>query len=317
MQNRGKDLREQDLEDMANAAEFISLGDSINRQVRTNQHWSLLPDLGTCAGVAPAMIVQGKSFYPRFPEWLGKNSSQRKSKRQIKELKAVMGMNAYAKKQEVQTIYVPLVLNMLYKALTQAAGSSGEKAQDAIELLDSFKLTSDMFKEHLLDLCMNKAVTEKFGNLNSGTKAAFTRAYNATHKVPTAKKGGKRGAASKEDSDAEETDDDDAFGILNEDELAEIKKAKRAEREKEEQLKAQKIKVDEFTMIKASLNDEEGPGKKGKKGKAKTKKTPKTAKNKKRGKSDSEDDLDGFIVDDDDDLGYSGKRKKAKTTAKR
>ena len=151
----------------------------------------------------------------------------------------------------------------------------------------------------------------------SGTKAAFTRAYNAKHKVPTAKKTGKRGAISKEDSDAEETDDDDAFGILNEEELAEVKKAKRAEKEKEAQLKAQKIKIDEFTMIQASLNDEEGPGKKGKKGKAKTKKTPKTAKNKKRAKSDSEDDLDGFIVDDDEDLGYSGKRKKAKTTARK
>jgi len=33
----------EDIEAMANAAEFISLGDTINRQIRINQHWGLLP----------------------------------------------------------------------------------------------------------------------------------------------------------------------------------------------------------------------------------------------------------------------------------
>jgi replication factor C subunit 1 len=33
----------EDIEAMANAAEFISLGDTINRQIRTNMHWGLLP----------------------------------------------------------------------------------------------------------------------------------------------------------------------------------------------------------------------------------------------------------------------------------
>jgi len=64
-----------DLERMADAAEFISLGDSISRQVRTNQDWSLLPNMGLCSAVAPCLIAKGTTFYPRFPEWLGKNSS--------------------------------------------------------------------------------------------------------------------------------------------------------------------------------------------------------------------------------------------------
>ena len=110
-------------------------------------------------------------------------------------------------------------------------------------------------------------------------KTAFTKAYNAIHKVPSVKKTGKRGATIKEDSDAEETEDDDPFGILNEDEVAEIKRAKRIERENEEQLNAQKIKVDEFTMIKASLNDEEAPAEK--KTTKKGKSNKKTTKNKK------------------------------------
>ena len=110
-----------------------------------------------------------------------------------------------------------------------------------------------MFKEHLLDLCMNMQVHKSFTDMAPATKSAFTRAYNASHKVPTAKKGGKKGKAAKEESEEEETDDD-AFGILNEDELAEIKKARKAEKETEAQLKA--LKAEELTMIKASLDDE-------------------------------------------------------------
>lgn len=81
----------QNIEAMADASEFISLGDSLNRQIRVNQHWSLLPNAGICSSVAPALICKGRATYPRFPEWLGKNSSQRKSMRQIRELKLAMG----------------------------------------------------------------------------------------------------------------------------------------------------------------------------------------------------------------------------------
>ena len=147
---------------MANASEFISLGDSINTQLRNNQDWSLLPNLGTCAAIAPAVIIQGQINYPSFPQWLGKNSTQRKSHRQIRELKAAMGMNALAKKQEIQTIYVPVVLGMIFKTLTLQVGTPAERAQAAVELLDAFKITNDMFKEHLLDLCMSKQINSQF-----------------------------------------------------------------------------------------------------------------------------------------------------------
>ena len=109
----------------------------------------------------------------------------------------------------------------------------------------------------MLDLCLDKQLTNEFQRMSTAIKTAFTKAYNAVHKVPAAKKGGKRGAATAEDSEAEESSDDDAFGILNEDELAELKRAKKAEKEQQEMLKAQKGEVNEFTMIKASLAEEE------------------------------------------------------------
>lgn len=71
----------EDIEAMADAAEYISMGDTCNSQLRTNMAWSLLPNVGIMSSIAPCLIIKGKSFYPRFPEWLGKNSSERKSKR--------------------------------------------------------------------------------------------------------------------------------------------------------------------------------------------------------------------------------------------
>ena len=92
----------EDIEKMADAADFMSLGDEINRQVRTNQDWSLLPNLGFASAIAPTLIIKGSLFYPRFPEWLGKNSSQRKSKRLLRELKLALGHKAQASKLAIQ-----------------------------------------------------------------------------------------------------------------------------------------------------------------------------------------------------------------------
>ena len=64
--------------------------------------------------------------------------------------------------------------------------------------------------------------------------------------------------------------------------------------------------VEKFELIKADLEDGDSPKKP--KGKSKTK--AKTVQNKKRGKGD--DDLDGFIVSDDDGPKKKGKAKSAK-----
>lgn len=43
-----------------------------------------------------------------------------------------------------------MVLQQLYTLISK------DKAEQAIEVLDSFHITNEMFKEHLMDLCMNK-----------------------------------------------------------------------------------------------------------------------------------------------------------------
>ena len=88
--------------------------------------------------------------------------------------------------------------------------SSGQ-AEEAIEILDDFRLTNDLFREHLLDLCMNKRAKEAFDNLSTQQKAAFTRAYNKDHGDPTVgKRGGKKttNATVQQDDIVSDSDDE-------------------------------------------------------------------------------------------------------------
>lgn len=94
--------------------------------------------------------------------------------------------------------------------------------------MDDFHITNDHFKEHLLDLCMNKKAREAFDKLTTQQKSAFTRAYNKEHKDPTVGKKGKKAAnvADDEVSESDEEKDRAAMGGMDEDEIAEIKRAK-------------------------------------------------------------------------------------------
>ena len=91
---------------------------------------------------------------------------------------------------------------MLYKMMCRA------DPEDAVDLLSDFRITVDMYKEHLLDLCINRKAREAFEKLSTQQKSAFTRAYNKVHKDPTqGKKGTKKSAG--EDLDAVSDSDDE------------------------------------------------------------------------------------------------------------
>ena len=53
---------------------------------------------------------------------------------------------------------------------------------DAVEFVDTLGVSSEMVKEHLMDLCANKYPKEQFEKLSPNQKAAFTRLWNSKHK---------------------------------------------------------------------------------------------------------------------------------------
>ena len=163
---------------------------------------------------------------------------------------------------------------------------------------------------------MNRKAREAFDKLSTQQKTAFTRAYNKEHKDPTVGKRGKKSIAI-EDVVSESDDEKDNGVLMDEDEMAELKRAKQRERER---IKAQnESKIDKFEMINPVVKGEEG-GKKAATGKAKgaaaKKGKAKTQKAGKGGKNSEDDSLDGFVVDDDDEDAVKPRGKGAKKGAK-
>lgn len=53
----------------------------------------------------------------------------------------------------------------------------------AIEILDEFNISNDQFKEHVVDLMLNKSLVERLDKVPTKTKTAFTWVYNNRHQT--------------------------------------------------------------------------------------------------------------------------------------
>ena len=220
---------------------------------------------------------------------------------------------------EIQNDYVKLILMVLLKLIRR------KDASDAIEYMEDLGITNEILKEHLLYLCMDDKITQSFEDLDSSVKAAFTREYNKQHKddftgkkAPT-KKGMKAAKeAANEDEDEDQTVDDGP-ALMTEEQKLEVKQGKKKLKEEEEKEEREKSKAENFEMLQLQSSATAKKGKKGvataKKGPAAKKGAKKSSGKKKRGRSDdedleSDDSLNDFIADDDEDIEYEKKKKK-------
>ena len=242
----------EDLEKMAEAADFISMGDLINVKIRRDQNWSLLPDYGTMSSVAPCLAIQGRLTFPAFPQYLGKYSRARKSRRLLRELS--QSIPCSIGRTGLLLELVPFLLKQILLFLGRGL------IDDIVEFLDDLKITNEMFKEHLICLSMDDNLVKKFEGTDPQLKAALTREYNKEHKEITklTKRGagkGAKGSVPDPEEDAEAEADSDSGGeegqLLDEIQLEEIKKAKKQEKEmKRAQLAMKRLaKIQEFQAI--------------------------------------------------------------------
>lgn len=67
--------------------------------------------------VAPSVLCGGYISYPKFPQWLGTNQVQRKSQRNLRELRLMCGHTLYIEKKAIQTEAVPLIFDIIVKHL--------------------------------------------------------------------------------------------------------------------------------------------------------------------------------------------------------
>ncbi|CAB9517048.1 factor C subunit 1 [Seminavis robusta] len=215
------------LERVHSAAQSMSDYNLVENKVRggSDMNWGLLPFSGVCA-VKTGFHAAGPTgaMYPGFPEftsWLGKNSSQGKKSRILQELNHHMNYRISGGTQEVRLSYLPF---MRQRFLTQLKESDDEDRNTvAIKLMDEYGLDRDDVFENLDEFNMNSK-GPKIGDLDSKSKAAFTREYNqGSHKSQAlvveqgAPKKKKRKAGSAGDTADPDAIDDDAKAEESED----------------------------------------------------------------------------------------------------
>ena len=108
------------------------------------------------------------------------NSSLGKLSRMVKEIQGHMRLRASGDRHQIRQEYLPLLWSYLVEELS-AKGKSHVEA--VIELMDSYYLTKDDW-DAILELGVGRMDMEGV-NLESQTKATFTRMYNAmSHPMP-------------------------------------------------------------------------------------------------------------------------------------
>ena len=81
-----------------------------------------MPNLGIISTIYPALLSSNTIPFPKFPEFLGKNSSQRKVTREIKELKVAMGSVIPGDRMAIKFDYASGVLALIMHNLVGEDG---------------------------------------------------------------------------------------------------------------------------------------------------------------------------------------------------
>ncbi|EMC95022.1 hypothetical protein BAUCODRAFT_35017 [Baudoinia panamericana UAMH 10762] len=163
---------------VSKAADSISDGDLVDRMIHgSQQQWALMPTHAFFSFVRPASFIYGSLAghgQTRFTQWLGKNSTQGKLTRMVKEIQGHMRLRVTADRHEIRQTYVP----MLYERLIGRLRTEGKECvPEVIEMMDWYYLTREDW-EGVWELGVGEADWEREGNkIETQTKATFTRLY--------------------------------------------------------------------------------------------------------------------------------------------
>ncbi|XP_018403558.1 PREDICTED: replication factor C subunit 1 isoform X2 [Cyphomyrmex costatus] len=217
----------QRLERIANAADSISQGDLIEKVMRSNMMWSLLPLHACFSFVIPANEMSGSSDgLIRFPSWFGRNSKATRFNRLLQELTSHTRLSTGANKDALNMDYLPHIRNAIIKPLIDN-GVDGIEA--AINIMGQYHLTREDL-DSAIEISLWPGMCDSTSNLNSKVKAAFTRAYQknppmlpyAINSTAVAKK------RSRQDNDVIDEVEDDEEEEIDDIDFDKMIKAKKA-----------------------------------------------------------------------------------------
>ena len=129
--------------------------------------------------IAPATFASGNLPFPKFPEWLGKNSTTKRIDRMIRDVREMCAHHLYSDKKSILFESIPLSFEMIFKLLIQGDHTA---ISEAVSVLEDFNLTMDAYKEHIIGLLLDQKSIDAYNALPPAVKGNFTKIYNTVFK---------------------------------------------------------------------------------------------------------------------------------------
>lgn len=197
------------LERVAECAESLAIGDIVDKSIRSNNAWSLLPVQACYSSVIPGTVMSGRiSGQINFPAWLGRNSKAGKFNRMMQEITVHMRLTTGASKEAINLDYVKPLRNAIARPLATA------DVDTAISVMNHYHLLREDL-DSLIEISLWPGDRDPMQVIDSKVKTAFTRAYNKNcAAVPYTVSGTskKKAASNLQDEGSLEAEEDEAEG---------------------------------------------------------------------------------------------------------
>ncbi|XP_022660510.1 replication factor C subunit 1-like isoform X1 [Varroa destructor] len=212
---------------LARASESICYGDTVEKVIRSNNAWALLPTQALFSAVIPSDEVRGNlRSMINFPRWFGQYSSSAKHRRQAQALHTHMSCRISADIFETAATYLPVITRKLIEPLIREGEAGVDKVMAVMSAYSLQRADMDAISELTTWGAATDRDRDPLQGVSSKVKAKLTRTLNKELMLPYAtddmiKAGGKKvkkepkkgTKAVKEDTEATE-------GIEEEDEFA-------------------------------------------------------------------------------------------------
>lgn len=154
------------------AAQSLALSDLVDKEIRSNQNWSLLNTQALLSTVIPSKLVESHSVgRVDFPQFLGKLSNANKRLRLTQELNAHMCLSL---RGGLDADYLEVMQRRLSGPLIRKDQLGG--IDSVIDFMHDYSLLREDFNS-IMELATWSTRPDPMGQVDTRTKTAFTTAF--------------------------------------------------------------------------------------------------------------------------------------------
>ncbi|XP_050684593.1 replication factor C subunit 1 [Leptidea sinapis] len=163
------------LDRMSRAADSISQGDLVDKRIRSQQAWSLLPLQAMYSSVIPGSVLSGHvAAQIQFPGWLGRNSRASKMARLAQQIHAHTRLTTSGSKSSIHLDYAHHLRDAILNPLI---ADKMEGIEKSLAVLEAYHLLREDL-DSLTELSLWPGQRNPNVLIDSKVKAAMTRTYN-------------------------------------------------------------------------------------------------------------------------------------------